>query len=363
MPTVKRVVHPTPLRLLRTQDRPLSCSLTTDIVLINYSQQQAVRLNLNKPEECAPYLATQSVSWVDIQGLGREDLLQRLGEVFKLHPLVLEDVVNVPQRPKFEDYDDQQLMLCRMIKADEEGKGFYRQQVSLVLGPDYVLTIQEASDYDCCFEPLRDRIRRNKGAIRSHGADYLLYCLIDAIIAGFFPVLEDYGERLEELEHEVVCSPSRHTLEKIYQMKRELLMLRRSIWPQRDAIDRLMRENSALVGTEVRVYLRDCYNQTVQVIDMVETYRELASSMMEVYLSSVSNRMNENIRFLTVFSTIFLPLTFIVGIYGMNFEFMPELKWSWGYPLVWLIMLSVTGSLLFYFHRKGWLLQTNSAND
>lgn len=354
MPTVNRVVHPTPLRLLRTQNRPLSCSLTTAIVLINYSKQQAVRLELKAPEECAPYLVTNSVNWVDVQGLGREDILQQLGQVFKLHPLILEDIVRIPQRPKFEDYDDQQLMLCRMVKADEERQGFYRQQVSIVLGPNYVLTIQEGSDCDC-FEPIRDRIRRDKGTIRCQGADYLVYCLIDATIDGFFPVLEDYGERLEELEKEVVRSPSPKTLEKIYDIKRELLMLRRSIWPQRDAIDRSMRENSDLVSDEVRVYLRDCYNHAVQVIDMVETYRELASSMMEVYLSSMSNRMNENIRFLTVFSTIFLPLTFIAGVYGMNFKYMPELEWSWGYPLILLFMLIVTGSLLLYFRHKGWL--------
>lgn len=356
MSTIGRVVHPNPLRLLRTQDRPLSCPLTTEIELINYGETEAVRRRLNKPAESSPYLTADSVSWVNVQGLGREDLLQQLGERFNLHPLLLEDIVKVPQRPRFEDYDDQLLVICRMVKADEEGKGFDRQQVSFVLGPNYVLTIQEALDYDSCFNSLRDRIRRNKGSVCNRKADYLLYCLIDVIITGFFPVLEDYGERLEELEHEVVRFPSRYTLEKIYEMKRELLMLRRSIWPQRDAIDRLMREDSPLIGNEVRVCLRDCYNHTVQAIDMVETYRELACSLMEVYLSSMSNRMNQNIRFLTVFSTIFLPLTFIVGIYGMNFEYMPELKWEWGYPLLWLIMLSISGFLLYYFYRKGWLL-------
>lgn len=355
MSTVRRLVHPNPSRLMRTQERPLSCSLTTEIRLINYSQSKVVRLQLGEPVECLPYLTAESVSWVDIQGLGREDLLQQLGEGFNLHPQLLEDIMNVPQRPRFEDYDDQLLMICRMVKAGDEAEGFDRQQVSLVLGTNYVLTIQEALDYDHCFDTISDRIRRNKGPICKQGADYLLYCLIDEIVSGFFPVLEDYGERLEDLEHEVVRSPSRYTLEKIYQMKRELLILRRSIWPQRDAIDRLMREDSPLIRNEVRVCLRDCYNYAVQVIDMVETYREIASSLMEVYLSSTSNRMNENIRFLTVFSTIFLPLTFIVGIYGMNFEFMPELKWAWGYPVLWLIMLSITGCLLFYFYRKGWL--------
>ena len=323
-------------------------------MLLDYSEQQVVDLKFETPEECAPYLDTESVSWVDVQGLGNEDILQRLGQVFKLHPQVLEEVMSVPQRPKFEDYNDQQLMICRMVIADDEGKGFRSEQVSIVIKPNYVLTLQEESNSDC-FGALRDRIRRKHATICCRGADYLVFCLIDAIIDGFFPILEDYGERLEELEQEVVRSPNRQTLEKIYDIKRELIMLRRSIWPQRDAISLLIREDPVLMQDEVRTYLRECYAQTMQVIDMVEIYRELASSMMDVYLSSVSNRMNENIRFLTVFSTLFMPLTFIVGVYGMNFEYMPELKSPWGYPLIWLIMLSITGSLLFYFRREGWL--------
>jgi magnesium transporter len=368
-PIANRAIRLAPSRLLRTQSRPQWCSLTTAIALINYSEQQAVRLELNTPEECAPYLTTESVSWVDVRGIGNKDLLERLGQVFKLHPLVLEDVMHVSQRPKYEDYDDQQLTICRMVMADETGEGFYNEQVSIVLGRNYVLTIQEESEYDC-FDTLRDRIRLDKGTIRCQGSDHLTYCLIDAIIDGYFPVLEDYGERLEKLENEVVRSPNPQTLEKIYEIKRELLMLRRSIWPQRDAINVLIREDSALIRHEVRVYLRDCYDRAVQVIDMIETYRELASSMMEVYLSSVNNRMNEvnnrmneSIHFLTVFSTIFMPLTFIVGVYGMNFEFMPELKWPWGYPLIWLIMLSIVGSLLFYFRRKGLLSKADPADQ
>lgn len=349
-----RVLRFAPSRLLRTQSRPQWCSLTTAITLINYNEQEAVRLELNTPEECTPYLAEACVSWVDVRGLGNEDLLQQLSQVFQLHPLVMEEVTNASQRPRFEDYKEQQLMICRMVVADDAGEGFYNEQMSIVLGPNYVLTIQEESEYDC-FDALRDRIRQDKGKIRSQGPDYLVYCLIDAVVDGYFPVLEDYGERLEKLENEVIRSPTPQTLEKFYEIKRELLMLRRSIWPQRDAINMIVRENSALIRDEVRVYLRDCYDRAVQVIDMVETYRELASGMMEVYLSSMSNRMNENIRFLTVFSTFFLPLTFIVGIYGMNFKFMPELEWTWGYPLVWLTMLSVAGSLLFYFRRKHWL--------
>jgi magnesium transporter len=330
------------------------------IVLIDYNEAKAVRLQIDQPEDCAPYLDTESVSWVDVKGLGSEDVLQRLGHVFNLHPLVLEDVVNVPQRPKVEEYDAQILIVARMMVLKESGRGFYSEQVSFILGKHYLLTVQEEPEHDC-FGVVRDRIRANKGTIRKRGADYLAYTLLDAIVDGFFPILEVYGESIEDLEDEVVESPTRQTLEKIHKLKRELLTLRRSVWPLRDAINLLIRDtNTELVGDDVRIYLRDCYDHTVQVLDMVETYRELASSLMDVYLSSVSNRMNEIMKVLTVISTIFIPLTFVAGVYGMNFNpdksplNMPELNWYWGYPACWAVMLGIALALVYYFKRKGW---------
>jgi magnesium transporter len=329
------------------------------IFLIDYNCDNATRVQLNTPEECTPYLDTQSVSWVDLQGLGDEDVLRRMGGVFDLHPLVLEDVVNVPQRPKVEEYDEQLLLIARMIMPKKSGKGFMSEQVSFILGRHYLLTVQEEPANDS-FGPVRDRIRSNKGLIRKEGADYLMYALLDAIIDGFFPVLEDYGETIEDLEDEVVSNPTRQTLEKIHKLKRELLMMRRAIWPQRDAINSLIRDGSDLISNEVRVYLRDCYDHAVQVLDMVETYRELASSLMDVYLSSVSNKMNEVMKLLTVISTIFIPLTFVAGVYGMNFNpeksplNMPELNWYYGYPLCWAVMGAIAASLIYYFYRKGW---------
>lgn len=330
------------------------------IVLIDYNEEKAVRLQIEKPEDCEPYLETDSVSWVDVKGLGSEDVLQRLGHVFDLHPLVLEDVVNVPQRPKVEEYDDQILMVARMMVLKESGRGFYSEQVSFILGKHYLLTVQEEPEHDC-FGMVRDRIRMAKGSIRKRKADYLAYTLLDAIIDGFFPILEVYGEEIEDLEVEVVESPTRQTLEKIHKLKRELITLRRSIWPLRDAINSLIRDSSnELICDEVRIYLRDCYDHTVQVLDMVETYRELASSLMDVYLSSVSNKMNEIMKVLTVISTIFIPLTFVAGIYGMNFNpdqspwNMPELNWYWGYPFCWAVMLAIAFSLIYFFKRKGW---------
>ena len=324
------------------------------IFLIDYNKTDVTRKQLNTPEECAPYLDKESVSWVDVQGLGCMDTLQRLGKVFDLHPLVLEDVVNVPERPKIEDYDDQLLIISRMVVPKERVCGFYSEQVSLVLGKYYLLTVQEEPEHDC-LEGVRSRIQKGKGIIRSSGADYLAYTLLDAIIDGFFPVLELYGDRIEELEEEVIINPTRKTLQKIYKIRRELLQLRRAIWPQRDAINSLIREGNDLISDDVRIYLRDCYDHAVQVMDMVETYRELASGLMDVYLSAVGNRMNEVMKLLTVVSAIFIPLTFIAGLYGMNFEYMPELKWHWGYPICLVAMAAIACGLIFFFWRRGWL--------
>ncbi len=329
------------------------------IVLIDYNEQNAIRLQVETPEECLDHLDTESVSWVDVKGLGSEDILKRLGAVFTLHPLVLEDIVNVPQRPKVEEYDDQLLIIARMVMLRRSGRSFLTEQVSLILGKHYLLTVQEEPENDC-FAAVRERIRLNKGTIRKHKADYLAYTLLDSIVDGFFPILEEYGEKIEDLENEVVANPTRQTLEKIHKIKRELLTLRRSIWPQRDAINSLIRDGSDLISDEVRVYLRDCYDHAVQVLDMVETYRELAASLMDVYLSSVSNRMNEVMKFLTIVSTIFIPLTFVAGVYGMNFNTeksplnMPELNWYLGYPLCLAVMAAIAAVLIIFFKRKGW---------
>jgi magnesium transporter len=329
------------------------------IVLIDYNQEHLDRLKNITPEACANYLDTESVSWIDVVGLGSEDILQSLGKVFNLHPLVLEDIVNVPQRPKVEDYQDQLVIITHMAMLKEHGKGFWLEQVSFVLGKYYLLTVQEEASRDC-FEPVRKRIRYNKGIIRHKQADYLAYALWDAIIDGYFPVLEMYGEKLESLEDDVVFHPTEKTLAQIYQIKRELLALRRAIWPQRDAINALIRDGSDLISADVLIYLRDCYDHMVQIIDMVETYRELAASLTDVYLSAVGNKMNEIMKLLTVISTIFIPLTFVAGIYGMNFNTdkspwnMPELNWYWGYPLCWTVMLTIASSLIFFFWRRGW---------
>ncbi|MDJ0687412.1 MAG: magnesium/cobalt transporter CorA [Xenococcaceae cyanobacterium MO_188.B32] len=331
----------------------------SEIVLIDYNADYANHLSNLTPEECGNYLDTNSVSWVDVQGLGSADILQRLGKVFGLHPLILEDVVNVPQRPKVEDYPDQLVIITQMAIPKPKGDSFGLEQVSIIVGQYYLLTLQEEPEEDC-FHPVRRRIKFKKGNIRTQGTDYLAYTLWDAIIDAFFPILEAYGERIENLEDEVIINPTEKTLAKIYQIKRELLALRRAIWPQRTAINRLIRDGSSLIGDDVSVYLRDCYDHIIQIIDVIETYRELASSLTDVYLSAVSNKMNEVMKLLTVISTIFIPLTFIAGIYGMNFNpevspwNMPELNWYWGYPLCWALMITISASLCYFFWRKGW---------
>lgn len=330
------------------------------IILIDYNQTEVIRVKIDNPEDCNNYLDTESVSWVDVQGLGNRDILERLGQVFDLHPLVLEDVVNMAERPKIEEYEDQLLIIARMVVPKERSFGFHSEQVSLVLGKYYLLTVQEEPEYDC-FDGVRTRIEKNKGIIRKQGADYLAYSLLDSIVDGFFPVLELYGERIEELEEEVIVKPTPQTLQQIYKIRRELLQLRRAIWPQRDAINSLIRDSSEIISDDVRIYLRDCYDHTVQVMDMVETYRELASGLMDVYLSAVSNKMNEIMKLLTVVSSIFIPLTFVAGIYGMNFNTekspynMPELNWYWGYPLCLGLMALISGGLMIFFWQKGWL--------
>ncbi|MEL6440450.1 MAG: magnesium/cobalt transporter CorA [Cyanobacteria bacterium J06621_8] len=330
-----------------------------EIVLIDYTAQQAQLIKNLAPNSCKEYFETDSISWFDIGGFANREFWQQIGRVFSLHPLVLEDIVNVPQPPKIEDYHEQLLIIATMVLPNPDGEGFCSEQVSFILGQQYLLTVQEEPQQDC-LDPIRRRIKFNKGTIRNQGADYLAYALWDAIIDGFFPILELYSEKIEELENEVIFNPNRQTIAKIYQTKRELLALRRAIWGQRSALNVLIRDRSSLVGEEAIIHFHDCYDHAVQIIDIIETYRELASGLTDIYLSSISNKMNEVMKLLTVISSIFIPLTFVAGIYGMNFNpeaspwNMPELNSYWGYPIFWLVMLAIASGLIYFFWRQGW---------
>ena len=346
------------------EDLPGNLDLEPDapppqISLIDYTKNTTNRIKISNPEICIPYLESDSVSWVNVLGLGNKTAWQQIAKVFKIHPLTLGDIVNVPQRPKVINDTNQITIITWMVRIKSDLEPFEKQQVSIILGNKYLITVQENPEYDC-LNTVRERIQNHRGIIRKTKVDYLAYSLIDTIIDGFFPVLEEYGERIEKLEDEVVFKPDNQTMKKIYKLRRELLTLRRAIWSQRDAINILIRDGSILINPEVLVYFRDCYEHTIQLRDIVENYRELASDLMDIYLSSVSNKMNEVMRLLTVISSIFIPLTFIAGVYGMNFDSgespwnMPELDWYYGYPLCLVVMFSTAICLIYFFWRRGW---------
>lgn len=326
------------------------------ISVIDYSPEKVVERKIERVEDLAPFCASPTVTWVNVEGLDDVAILEKIGKLFGFHPLALEDVLNVGQRPKVEDYGDHHFLVMKslmMRDADLE-----TEQISFFISGNYVITLQEVPGDS--FEAVRDRIRKGKGQIRRMGPDYLLYAIIDALIDEYFPVLEKFGERIEELESEVVLNPTPATIQEIHRVKRELLLLRRSAWPEREVINALQREESDVIRPETQVFLRDVYDHTIQVIDMIETFRDLASGMLDVYLSSSSNRLNEVMKVLTIISTIFIPLNFIAGVYGMNFHReasplnMPELYWYFGYPAVLAIMAATAGGLVMFFKRKGW---------
>lgn len=308
-------------------------------------------------EEIDSYLeqpcAGGDVVWVNVEGVHDIDLVRLLGEKHGFHPLVLEDIVNTVQRPKIEDYGDYLFIVLKMLHPTGEG-GFSSEQLSIILGPDYLFTFQEAANGDS-FDSVRGRIRSGKGKIRSMGADYLAYALIDAIVDGYFTILEDFGERIVDVEEELTLSPDQKAIRQINSLKKEIIFLRKAVWPLREAVSFLERGDSHLLHDVTRLYFRDVYDHTVQVIDTVETYRDLLSGMLDLYLSSISNRTNEVMKFLTVIGTIFMPLTFLVGVYGMNFKHFPELEWQNGYFILWGVMISVALLMVAYFRKKNWL--------
>jgi len=288
-----------------------------------------------------------------LDGIHQLDNIEKIGEHFKIHPLVLEDIMNTGQRPKMEDFNDYLFIVLKMLSYDEEENETKTEQVSLILSSKFVISFQE-SEGDV-FDPVRERIRSDRGRIRKMGVDYLAYSLIDAIVDNYFMVLEKIGEKIEDIEDELVKNPTPEVLHTIHRLKRELIFLRKSVWPLREVISRLERWESPLIDKSIDIYLRDVYDHTIQVIDALETFRDMLSGMLDIYLSSLSNRMNEVMKVLTIIATIFIPLTLISSIYGMNFKYMPELDWFWGYPLVYTVMLAVSAVMLIYFRRKKWL--------
>jgi len=323
------------------------------ITYMDYDEQNIQEKQVASIEECFPFKSTPTVSWINIDGLHDVELMEKLGKEFELHPLILEDILNTGQRPKVEDFDKYIFVVLKMLSYNDEKQMVQSEQVSLVLGANYVISFQEA--IGDVFEPIRERIRSAKGRIRKMGADYLMYALLDAVVDGYFAILEKLGERIESMEEELVSDPTQETLEQIHTLKKEMIFLRKSVWPLRELISGLERSESPLIKETTEVYLRDVYDHTIQVIDTVESFRDMVSGMLDIYLSSISNRMNAVMKVLTIIATIFIPLTFIAGVYGMNFRYMPELERHWGYPLVLLVMGIVAIVMLIYFRRKRWL--------
>lgn len=327
-------------------------SVQASITVIEYGEGVFREKTLNELTECFPCRDASTVTWIDVDLVQQVELVAGIGECFGLHPLVIEDILNTDQRPKMEDFGDYLYVVLRALTCNGERSGMESEQVSLILGPNYVISFQEKNG--AVFEKVRERIRAAKGRISRLGADYLAYSLLDTVVDNYFIVLERLGERIESLEDALVTNPASSTLRSIHTLKRELIFLRRSVWPLREVLSNLQREETSLVGESTRVYLRDVYDHTIHAIDTLETFRDMISGMLDIYLSSMSNRLNEVMKVLTIIATIFIPLTFITGIYGMNFDNIPLLKWRWGYLAVMLLMSVVSGFMLVYFKRKKW---------
>ncbi len=326
------------------------------IRVMGYGPDQLEELEVASAAELNALRHRWPVLWVDVEGVGDADAMAAIGEEFGLHRLALEDVINTHQRPKVEEYPDYLFMAARMASIRDRVD---TEQISLFLGSGWVLTFQEHEGDP--FGPVRDRLKAGRGRIRTDGADYLFYALIDAIVDGFYPVLEEFGDRLEDLEEYVIADPSEGLVGVIHGARRDALSLRHALWPMREAMAQLYRDPHPLITETTHLYLRDAYDHTIQVLDLLDNFREMGSALLDVYLSSVSQKMNEVMKVLTIIATIFIPLTFIVGVYGMNFKTevspwnMPELGWYWGYPAVMAFMFVIALALVGYFRWKRWL--------
>ncbi len=323
------------------------------VSIIDYDETQFEEKEVQTCEECFPYKDTPTVTWINVDGIHDMEVVEKIGKHFGLHPLLLEDIVNTEQRPKLEDFGSHIFVVLKMLSFSKESNELEAEQVSLVFGSNFVLSFQER--VGDILDPLRERIRRAKGRVRKAGADYLAYALIDSIVDGYFAILEQLGESIEDTEQELSAHPTVETLQSVRAFKKEMIYLRKSIWPLREAVSWLTRGESSLVHESTFIYLRDVYDHTIQIIDTIETYRDILSGMLDMYLSSMSNRMNEVMKVLTIFASIFIPLTFIAGIYGMNFRFMPELEWPLGYFAALGFMAAIAVSLVVYFRRRRWL--------
>jgi magnesium transporter len=323
-----------------------------NIFVIDYDAETITEKENVTTEACAVLKETNTVSWLNVTGLNDTEAISRIGAVFGIHPLVLEDILHTTQRPKLEDLGDYLFLVVRMLYTEPETGEIHSEQVSFILFEHGLITFQEkAGDV---FDLIRERLRKNHGRLRKMGADYLLYGLMDAIVDNYFLIMEKTGEQIETIEQSLMENPNGLLLNELYAQKRELLYIRKAVWPLREAVGGLERGECKLLKAKTHAYLRDLYDHTIQVIDTVETFRDMLSGVQDLYLSSMGQKTNQVMQVLTVIATIFIPLTFVAGIYGMNFQHMPELTWKYSYPVIWGLMILVAVGMLAYFRHKKW---------
>lgn len=324
------------------------------ITVIDYDEGNFQEKVIAEIQECFTFKDKPSVTWINVDGIHKVEIPEKLGECYGFHPLIIEDILNTDQRPKMEDFGDYIYIVLKMLNLDSRTNSIISEQISLILGPNFVISFQEGPEGDV-FNPVRERLRAGKGKIRKMGADYLAYSIIDSVVDNYFIILEKLGEKIESLEERLVTNPTGNVLREIHNLKREMLFLRKSVWPLREVISTMAKGESSLIHPSTGIYLRDIYDHTIHVVDTIETFRDMVSGMLDIYLSSISNRMNAVMKVLTIIATIFMPLTFLAGVYGMNFKNMPELEWKFGYPMIVLVMLIVAVIMLYFFRKKKWI--------
>lgn len=327
--------------------------VTTRLTVVDYDRDKLQLHEISSIDELLPFKSSKTVSWIIVEGLAEVEVIQAIGQMFDIHPLVQEDIVSTHQRPKLDEFEDYLYIVLKRLELEEGDFRVRQEQVSLLLFDNILFTFKEKRDD--LFEPVLTRLRAEKGRLRTQTIDYLAYVVLDTIVDGYFAIQDSLDAFTDDIEDQLLEQPEPDLLGRIQQVKRELIFVRKSLSPLREMLAALERSDTVLLSEKTHIYLRDVYDHTIRVIETVDSYRDLITGMLEIYLSSVSNRLNEIMKVLTVFSTIFIPLTFITGIYGMNFQNMPELKWTWSYPVVWVIFISVAGSLLYFFRKRKWL--------
>ncbi|MDD5645467.1 MAG: magnesium/cobalt transporter CorA, partial [bacterium] len=323
------------------------------ITVIDYNEEHNQEFELKDIDECFKLKSKNTVTWINIDGLHDIHIIERLGNCFEFHPLLMEDILNTSQRPKFEDFGDYLYFTMKMLAVGEKDLSMESEHISIIIGKNYILTFQEKEGD--VFNLIRNRLRHAKGRIRKHGPDYLAYSLIDAIVDNYFVVMENIGDRITETENLIIENPPQSALKTVNTLKQDILIIRKAVWPLRDTVSGIQRSENALIHKNSVIFFRDVYDHTIQVMDSIETYRDIVSNMISVYLTSLSNKMNEVMKVLTIIATIFIPLTFIAGVYGMNFKYMPELDSPLGYPLIIVSMGLTAGIMLIFFKKKKWL--------